>query len=270
MTAPTTVPALPDGFIESDDETVALFVPPAMKAWRKLVELSGTYERVRKASEDAESALEESDDPQAIAYREAQSKADDAVEVINSELEEAIKTLRTEFKAKREAAQQGLKELKNETLKALGSAMIEDVDQDQLAESYLKNFKSLQGIARMLKDDYPDLTEFVKSSIPSRFTQTPGTRGASGPRGWTPRLVSVTVNGNVVSPATLGAAAKEIGFKASENGRKFLAAQLLAAVVTPDNLSTDSDSPSRFAVKYNDTVFNVEVVGKAADTGDDD
>ena len=77
------------------------------------------------------------------------------------------------------------------------------------------------------------------------------------------------MNGKAVSPSTLGAVAKEIGFKASEGGRKFLATQLLAAVVTPDNLSTDPESPSTFAVKYNDAVFNVAVVGTSADSDSD-
>lgn len=271
MTTPT-IPALPDSFVESEDETVALFVPPALKAWRKLTELSGTYVRVMRANEDAENALEDSADPQAVAYREAKSASDDKVEALNSELEDRIKALRAEYKAKRDEATSGLKDLRNETLKVLGNAMIEDVDQNALAESYLKNYKALSNLAKLVKDDYPDLTEFVKTQVPSRFAQTPGTgnsRGSSGPRGWTPRLVSVTVNGKAVSPTTLGAAAKEIGFKASENGRSFLAKQLLAAVVTPDNLSTDADSPSTFAVKYNDTVFNVAVVGKSADSDDD-
>lgn len=269
MTTPV-IPALPDSFVDSDDETVALFVPGAMKAWRKLQELSGTYARVRSAEADAESALETSDNPAAVAYREAQSEADDKLEAIQSELDAEIKAVKARYAERKKAATEGLKAMRNETLSALGSAAIEDIDQDQLAASYAANYKALSGVAKLVKDDYPALVEFVRTQVPSRFSQTPGTgsRGSSGARGWTPRLVSVTVNGNAVEPSTLSAAAKVIGIKASEGGRKLLVSKLLEAIVTPDNLSTDVDSPNTFAVKYNDTVYNVAVVGKAKDDDD--
>lgn len=269
MTNPT-IPALPDSFVESEDETVSLFVPAAMKAWRKLVELSGTYARVRSAEQDAESALETSDNPAAVAYREAQSLADDAVDTIQNEMDEEIKALKAKYSARKREATEGLKTMRNETLSALGAAAIEDIDQDALAASYAANYKGLNGVAKMVKDDYPALVEFVRTSIPSRFSQTPGTgsRGSSGPRGWTPRLVSVSVNNETIEPSTLSAAAKHIGIKASEGGRKFLVSKLLESIVTPDNLSTDADSPSTFAVKYNDTIYNVAVVGKAKDEDD--
>lgn len=269
-----TIPALPDSFVDSEDETVALFVPPALKAWRKLTELANTYARVRAAESDAETSLETSEHPAAVAYREAQSEADEKTEAIQAAMDAEIKAVRAKFAEQRKAANEGLKAMRNETLSALGAAAIEDIDQDALSESYLKNYKALSNVAKLVKDDYPDLVDFVKTSVPSRFAQTPGNSGGtrnSGPRGWTPRLSSVTVNGKSVDPSTLSAAAKVIGIKASEGGRKLLVNKLRETIVTPDNLSTDPDAPNSFSVGYNGEVFNISVVGvdKSSDDSDD-
>lgn len=271
MSAPSTITPLPDSFIESEDETVALFVGPAVKAWRKIVELHGTYERVRQANDNAESALESSEAPPAVAYREAQSLADEQLEAIDSEIQERIKAVRAEYAEKRKTISSQVKQLRNETLQSLSLAAVEDIDQDALAASYLANYKALSNVAKLVKDDYPDLIEYVKNSVPSRFSQTPGTGSGKGAiRGWTPRLQFVSVNDKAVSPSTLSAAAKEIGIKASEGGRKFLASKLLESIVTPDNLSTDMDNPSKFSVKYNDKVFNLAVVGNVKSESDSD
>jgi hypothetical protein len=225
---------------------------------------------VRNAEAQAESAVETSEDPQARAYREAQSEADDKLEALDSEMSEQIKKIRAEFNAKRKAISDATKEQRNVLLKALSLSAVEDIDQDALSESYLKYYKALSNTAKLVKEDYPDLVDFVKNSVPSRFAQTPGTGNSRGgaARGWTPRFASITVNDKAVVPATLGATAKEIGIKAAEGGRKLLASKLLESIVTPDNLSTDADNPSKFSVKHNDKVFNMAVVGTVASEGD--
>lgn len=269
MSAPL-VPALPDGFIESDDETVQLFQPVVLKAWKKLVELGGTYNRIRDAKVAAENALDNSEDPRAVSYREAASLADDAIESIDNEMNEELKAVRAKFSERRKAVTSKLKAHQSETLDALQLAQVEDIDPDQLAASYLANYKALKNAANAVKDDFPQLAEYVKAQVPSRFSQTPGNSGGSGDqRGWTPRLVFATVNDVPVDPTTFGAIAKFIGIKASEGGRKLLVGKLLESIVTQDNLSTDVENPSKFTVKYNDTLYNIAVAAKGSDAADE-
>lgn len=263
-----TLPTLPTEFVESDDPTVAIFAPSINSEYSILVDLTGKFETVREADAKTAAALADSPEEWAVDYRQAEEEATEQLETIQSELDEQIKAAKEAAAARKKAVNAGL-QLEKEAALAKGNvAVAGDIDQTKLAADWAVHSAAFGKLVKLIKDEVPAMVEFAKA-IPSGVKQAKGNSVAQGSRGWTPRLVSVTVDNVAVTPPTLGAAAKAAGAKGA-GGRGLLANRLLGAIVTPDNLSTDPESPSVFTVKDGNTEHVIAVVGKVASADDSD
>lgn len=261
-------PELPTEFVSSDDPTVAIFAPSINSEYSILVELTNQYETVREADAKTAAALADSPEEWAVDYRQAEDEANEALEAIQAEFDAQVKELKDAIAKRKNSVKDALKLEKDAALHKGNVAVAGDIDQDKLAADYAVHAAAFGKLVKLIKDEVPAMVEFAKA-IPSPVKQAKGNSTSSGVRGWTPRLVSVTVDGNAVTPSTLGEAAKVAGIKGA-GGRNLLRDRLLGSIVTPENLSTDSDNPSVFTITVNETEHTVAVVGKVAAADDSD
>lgn len=252
-------PSLPTELTESNDPSVAIYLPGIVATANKLVELTGVYENVREADAKIDDAIENSEEPVAVEYRNNVELATQAQEKIDAETEAFVK----EQKARKAAITKQLAEDRKPVEKALLGDIVGGVDLDKLAADYAVFLPAHIKMVKLVKDEVPAVENYLKN-LPSRVRQTNGGKN-TGARGWTPRFASVKLDGAELSPATFGSVVKEAGIKAADGGRKLLTTRLLATIVSEDNLSTDPNSPNVFTFQVGEKVHEVQVVGKAAD-----
>jgi vacuolar-type H+-ATPase subunit E/Vma4 len=267
MSSPAVIPDLPVEFLQSDNPVVQMFLGVGLAAHSGLVEAAGQFETVREAENRAATALAESTDPVAVAYREAKEAADAAIEQIKAERDAQPDAIRKLFAEKTKNVSDQVKAKERETLSAIQADAVSEINVTELVENYTTKLAGLKILASNLKDQCPELSAWFKS-LPSRTAQANGSGAVKTVDSWTPRLVSAVItdqdgNTQVPEPTTLGAIAKLVG-----GSRKGHQQSLLGAIGSPDNLSVDPESPSVYSVTNNGKVFTVAVVGRDSKSDD--
>ena len=280
MTSATRIPDLPTKFTESEDEFLKLFHGLIENSHQNLVDLSAQYETLREAKDRAASAMEASDHPDAVAFRAIAETVAETVENLQSERDDRIKAIRTEYKTKIDDATKSIDAERERVLKLIASDTISDIDPIKLVEEYSRHLEALKSTAKSLKEHSPELFEYAKT-LPTKVAQTTGGTNALGAkRGPTPRLASVVVvnpDGTVseMTPHTLGEAAKHTNSHAGVKSvtRGALATQMLAVVGNQaDLISVDPESPTVFYFTVNEKSYQYQVVAvdKSKALSDDD
>ena len=273
MAAPTRIPDLPVEFLTSDNPLIrTYFLGTGIAAHQALVDAAGQFETVREAESRAATALSESSDPAAVAFRQAKEQADNTLEAIKAERDAQLDAIRKEFAEKMNAVKDALKEQERKTLESIKVDAVSDINVTELVENYTTALQGAKILATTLKDQCPELSAWYKS-LPSRTSQANGSGSQRTVDSWTPRLLSAVITddkGNTHTlpqentPATLGNIAKIVG-----GTRKGHQLQLLGAIGTPDNLSSDPENPSVYHVSNNGTHYTVAVVKRDPKSDDD-
>lgn len=267
MASPAVIPDLPAEFLASDDPLVGMFLPVGIAAHADLVDAAAKFETLREAEVRASAALDSSEDPSAVAYRQAREATVETVESIKAARDKELDEIRKRYNTQIEAANKELDTLKVDTLKSIQVDTISDINVDELVSNYTAKMDAAKILGRNLKEQCPQLAEWVKS-LPSKVAQSGGSGPDSRDRNWTPRFASIVVTDPegkeiVPNPVTLGATAKIVG-----GTRQFHAKQLLGAIGDPSNLSNDPANPSVYEVKNNGKVWTVSVVERVNDSDD--
>jgi hypothetical protein len=268
MANPTTIPDLPVEFLSSDDALVGYFQGVGLKAHADLVEAAAKFETIREAESKSQSALEESTDPAAVAYRQAKEDTETSVEAIKAARDKELDEVRKRYNASIKDASDALKEQEKNTLKKIAVELVADIDVTSVVTGYSTALQGMKGLAVTLKDNCPELLAYFKSLPSDKAQANGGGQNTGASRNWTPRLISATVTHpdntvTVCDPSTLGQVAKIAG-----GNRIFHAHQLQGAIGSPDNLSTDPENPSVYTFTKNNETWTVSVVGRAK--GEDD
>ena len=274
MSSPAAIPDLPVEFLTSSNPLIAsYFLAPGIAAHQSLVDAAANFEIVREAENRAATALSESDDPAAVAYRDAREAADSALETIKSERDAQLDEIRKLYADKMKSVTNALKEQERKTLEQIKVDSVSDINMTDLVEQYTTAIQGAKILATTLKDSCPELHEWYKS-LPSRTAQANGSGPTRTVDSWTPRLVSAKIvdpDGNTHTlpdpgnkvPSTLGAIAKIVG-----GNRKGHQLALLGSIGSPDNLSVDPENPSVYSITNNGKVYSIAVVGRDSKADD--
>ena len=273
MSKSLTIPTLPEAFASSDDGYIAIVRPVVNSLVEDLSRLSGIYVRAAEADAAAESALKESNEPEAVEYRSALTQYETAVAALEEQEKASIAAIREQFKARKSAGSDAVNELRTKALATQKSELLSDVDMHATATDYAAKYGALVNLGKSLVAAVPAMAEWIKSvpseTVASKVASGKSVKGARKANGedarWTPRhaFIRVSKNGEDfqdITPATFGALAKHVGIKAAEGGRDFLGQRLLSAVGTPDGYSFTE--PTEFSFTKDNANYVVSLMQK--------